>query len=78
VVSVASVIIYLAIIAKRVLGGEMGGGAWALWDRDILEFLLIGLMLFGLGLVGEYVGRIYEQVRGRPRYIVGAVLEKRD
>ncbi len=76
-VSVGSVVIYLTIIAKRMLSGEMGGLA-GLWDRDILEFLLIGLVLFGLGLVGEYVGRIYEQVRGRPRYLVGAVLEKRD
>ena len=36
----------------------------------------IGIMLFGLGLLGEYVGRIYEQVRGRPRYLVEAVLEQ--
>ena len=34
-------------------------------------------MLFGIGLVGEYVGRIYQQVRERPRYLVQAVLERR-
>jgi undecaprenyl-phosphate 4-deoxy-4-formamido-L-arabinose transferase len=77
-VSVVSVFVYMVVVVKRVVGGELSGGLWALWDRDILTFLLIGLVLFGLGLVGEYVGRIYEQVRGRPRYIVGAVLEKRD
>ena len=76
-VSAGSVLFYLAIMAERVISGEIAS-AWDLWDRDILEFLLIGLVLFGLGLVGEYVGRIYEQVRGRPRYLVGAVLEKRD
>jgi undecaprenyl-phosphate 4-deoxy-4-formamido-L-arabinose transferase len=38
-------------------------------------FFFIGLALFGIGLLGEYVGRIYAQVRERPRYIVEAVLE---
>ena len=41
-----------------------------------IAFFLIGITLFGIGLLGEYVGRIYEQVRGRPRYLVQAVLEK--
>jgi undecaprenyl-phosphate 4-deoxy-4-formamido-L-arabinose transferase len=47
-----------------------------LWDRDVLQFFLIGVVLFGVGLVGEYVGRVYQQVRDRPRYTVRAVLER--
>ncbi|HEX5632822.1 MAG TPA: hypothetical protein VFX50_06315, partial [Gemmatimonadales bacterium] len=39
-------------------------------------FFLIGVVLFGVGLVGEYVGRIYQQVRDRPRYTIRAVLER--
>ncbi len=78
-VAIGSVMLYLFVLAVRLLHG----GSWAslyeaLWDRDALEFFLMGMILFGLGLVGEYVGRIHEQVRGRPRYLVGAVLEKRD
>jgi undecaprenyl-phosphate 4-deoxy-4-formamido-L-arabinose transferase len=38
-------------------------------------FFLVGVALFGIGLLGEYVGRIYAQVRERPRYMVQAVLE---
>jgi len=73
-VSLISIAIYLVVIAKRVVLGE-GDGLWVVWDRDILTFILIGIVLFGLGLVGEYVGRIYQQVRERPRYLVQAVLE---
>ena len=40
-----------------------------------VAFMLIGILLFGVGLLGEYVGRIYLQVRDRPRYMIQAVLE---
>jgi undecaprenyl-phosphate 4-deoxy-4-formamido-L-arabinose transferase len=75
-VSVGSVILYVIVIVERAVQGDLMGGIATLWDRDILEFLLIGLVLFGLGIVGEYVGRIYQQVRDRPRYRIRAVLER--
>jgi undecaprenyl-phosphate 4-deoxy-4-formamido-L-arabinose transferase len=74
-VSIASVAVYVIVIAKRILAGE-ADSLWVIWDRDILQFFLTGMLLFGLGLIGEYVGRIYQQVRERPRYLVQAVLEK--
>ncbi|QJR11533.1 Undecaprenyl-phosphate 4-deoxy-4-formamido-L-arabinose transferase [Usitatibacter rugosus] len=74
-VSVLSVLVYIVVIVKRIALGE-GHGIEVIWDRDILEFFLIGVQLFGMGLIGEYVGRIYQQVRERPRYLVQAILEK--
>jgi undecaprenyl-phosphate 4-deoxy-4-formamido-L-arabinose transferase len=75
-VSLVSIAVYLIVIVQRLLAGE--GGIGVIWDRDILEFFLIGVQLFGMGLIGEYVGRIYQQVRERPRYLIQAVLEKID
>jgi undecaprenyl-phosphate 4-deoxy-4-formamido-L-arabinose transferase len=74
-VSVVSVAVYVAVIVQRVLSGAYDG-LWVIWDRDILQFFLTGVVLFGLGLIGEYVGRIYQQVRERPRFLIQAILEK--
>jgi undecaprenyl-phosphate 4-deoxy-4-formamido-L-arabinose transferase len=73
-VALVSGFLYLAVMIFRVIDGQ--SFLDIVWDRDILQFFLIGMVLFGLGLVGEYVGRIHEQVRGRPRYLVQAVLER--
>jgi undecaprenyl-phosphate 4-deoxy-4-formamido-L-arabinose transferase len=65
-------VIYLAIRRLFLVGPE-AEGVFTLFG---VAFFLIGIVLFGLGLLGEYVGRIYQQVRGRPRYLIQAVLEK--
>jgi len=79
-VSAISLAAYVVVIAYRLVVADWQGFATlrVLWDRDILAFFLIGMLLFGLGLIGEYVGRIYQQVRERPRYTIRAVLESRD
>jgi len=78
VVAVLSVLTYLVVMAKRIVADAPAYTLATFWDRDILQFFLIGIVLFGVGLVGEYVGRIYQQVRHRPRYLVAAVLERKD
>ena len=74
-VSVGAVVTYCVVIAQRLIASGWREGLATLWDRDILAFFLLGTVLFGLGLVGEYVGRIYQQVRERPRYMIRAILE---
>jgi undecaprenyl-phosphate 4-deoxy-4-formamido-L-arabinose transferase len=64
-------VIYLAI--RRLIVGPEAEGLFTLFG---IAFFLIGVALIGLGVVGEYVGRIYEQVRQRPRFTVAAVLEE--
>ena len=63
---------YLAIRRVFLVGPEAEG----LFTLFGIAFFLIGVTLFGIGLLGEYVGRIYQQVRSRPRYLIAAVLEQ--
>jgi undecaprenyl-phosphate 4-deoxy-4-formamido-L-arabinose transferase len=65
---------YLAVRRLFLVGPE-AQGVFTLFG---IAFFLIGIVLFGLGLLGEYVGRIYQQVRSRPRYVIQAILEKDD
>ncbi|HZW59685.1 MAG TPA: glycosyltransferase, partial [Woeseiaceae bacterium] len=59
-------------IMRLVLGAE-----WAVngvFTVLAVLFVFVGMQLFGLGLLGEYLGRVYADVRGRPRYFVEEVL----
>lgn len=68
----AAFVAYLAI--RRLIVGPEAEGLFTLFG---LDFLLMGILLFGIGLLGEYVGRIYQQVRERPRFTIQAILEQR-
>jgi undecaprenyl-phosphate 4-deoxy-4-formamido-L-arabinose transferase len=72
VIAGLSGVLVLYLVARRLILGPEVEGVFTLFA---IAFMLIGFALFGIGLIGEYVGRTYEQVRGRPRYIVAAVLE---
>ncbi len=40
--------------------------------------LIIGSMLMiGLGIIGEYIAKIYDEVKGRPRYVIAETAEPR-
>ena len=66
-----ALVVYL--LGRRLILGPEVDGVFTLFA---IVFFFLGIALFGIGLLGEYIGRIYLQVRQRPRYIVGAVLEQ--
>lgn len=57
------------------VAGTMLGGEWAAWTLSptpLALFFLGGVQLFCLGIAGEYLNRIYDEVRNRPRWLVDA------
>jgi undecaprenyl-phosphate 4-deoxy-4-formamido-L-arabinose transferase len=71
-VATVSALLGVSLFVRRLIVGPEAEGLFTLFG---VVFFLIGVALFGIGLLGEYVGRIYAQVRERPRYIVEAVLQ---
>jgi len=75
VVSLASALLVVILAVRRLFIGPEEGGLFTLFG---VAFFFIGIALFGIGMLGEYVGRIYQEVRQRPRYLIAAILETED
>ena len=73
VISLLSVLFVVYLAIRRLVVGPEAEGLFTLFG---IAFFLLGIALFGIGLLGEYVGRIYQQVRQRPRYLIQAILEQ--
>jgi len=72
--ALSGALVLLLLVRRFVLGAEAEG----VFSLFAISFFLMGTILFGIGLLGEYVGRIYQQVRGRPRFVVQTILEQHD
>lgn len=57
------------LVRRLVVGAEVEG----VFTLFALAFVVMGVLMAGIGIVGEYVGRIYQQVRGRPRFLIRKV-----
>jgi len=57
------------------------GAAWAaqgVFTLFAILFVFVGLQFFALGVIGEYIGRIYREVRKRPEYVVAQIHDAHD
>jgi undecaprenyl-phosphate 4-deoxy-4-formamido-L-arabinose transferase len=59
--------VYLLVRRFVLLRASEAEGVFTLFA---LAFVVMGVLMAGVGIVGEYVGRIYQEVRGRPRYLI--------
>jgi undecaprenyl-phosphate 4-deoxy-4-formamido-L-arabinose transferase len=72
-ISLGSLVFVVFLVVRRLVVGPEAEGVFTLFA---IVFLLLGIALFGIGMLGEYVGRIYQQVRHRPRFLIHAILEQ--
>ncbi len=74
IVFIVSVIMLLYALIAKIAGHTSVG--WTSLMGSI--WLLGGIQLLGLGVVGEYIGKIYNETKHRPRFIIESVLNKQD
>lgn len=74
---VFSIILFIQTLVKYLAGTAVEG-----FTTVILLILIIGgFLMLSLGIIGHYIARIYEEVKGRPRYIISRTvgsLERRE
>jgi undecaprenyl-phosphate 4-deoxy-4-formamido-L-arabinose transferase len=71
-VAVLGLLLGAIILALRLYYGA-GWAAEGVFTLFALLFFFVGAQLFGLGLLGEYIGRIFQAVRKRPPYVLGKI-----
>ncbi len=69
-------ILFSAILAVQTLVRFLMGNAVEGFTTVILLILIIGgFLMLSLGIIGHYIARIYEEVKGRPKYIISKVTD---
>jgi undecaprenyl-phosphate 4-deoxy-4-formamido-L-arabinose transferase len=71
-IAIFGIALGIFILIERFIQGEQWA-AQGVFTLFAILFIFIGAQFVGMGLMGEYIGRIYRDVRGRPRYLVHEV-----
>ncbi len=73
VLSVLSGLFVAYLFIRRLIIGPEAEGVFTLFA---ILYFLVAVGILGLGIIGEYIGRIYQEVRRRPRFVIREVVEK--
>lgn len=73
VLSVLSGLFVVYLFIRRLVVGPEAEGVFTLFA---ILYFLVAVGILGLGIIGEYIGRIYQEVRRRPRFVIREVVEK--
>jgi polyisoprenyl-phosphate glycosyltransferase len=66
-----SILLGMETLYLKLTGQAVSGFATVI----LLELIIGSLLMISLGIIGEYLARIYEEVKGRPRYLVKESIE---
>jgi undecaprenyl-phosphate 4-deoxy-4-formamido-L-arabinose transferase len=72
-VSMLSTLFVIFLFIRRLVVGPEAEGVFTLFA---ILYFLVGVGIMGLGIIGEYIGRIYKEVRRRPRFIIRKIYER--
>ena len=75
VISILSFLFVVFLFIRRIVVGPEAEGVFTLFA---ILYFLVGIGIMGLGIIGEYIGRIYKEVRRRPRFVVREIYEDID
>jgi len=73
VISVLSLLFVIFLFIRRIIIGPEAEGVFTLFA---ILYFLAGIAIMGLGIIGEYIGRIYKEVRRRPRFVIRSLYER--
>ena len=67
-----SIIIMIYSLVRKITGNTVDG-----WTFIAISLWFIGgIQMISIGIIGEYIGKIYSETKARPRYIIGENLEE--
>jgi undecaprenyl-phosphate 4-deoxy-4-formamido-L-arabinose transferase len=75
VIAAGSLLFVIYLFIRRLMIGPEAEGVFTLFA---ILYFLVGVGIMGLGVIGEYVGRIYQEVRRRPRFMIRDIYEQLD
>lgn len=70
----SGLLVFYMILRRLIIGPEAEG----LFTLFAILFFLISVIITGIGIIGEYLGRIFQTLSQRPRYIIRQMIETKD
>ena len=73
-VSLLSSLLVVYMLMRRLIIGPEAEGLFTLFA---ILFLLVSVVITGIGIIGEYLGRIFQSISQRPKYVIREIIESR-